>query len=68
MTTGRWVEREVSWHDTDVVQCAICGRLIPRRAWVFDGGGGEIAACAPDCEELYQSYWQPAYGVMETRR
>jgi hypothetical protein len=59
-----WVELERSWHDTEVVNCRVCGRLIPRRAWVFDGGGGEIRSCGPDCEELYETYWKPTYGVM----
>ena len=34
----------------------VCGRLIPRRSWVFDGGAGELSACSPDCEDLYESY------------
>ena len=41
------------------------GRLITRRSWVFDGGADEIAVCAPDCEELYESYWKPAYGALD---
>jgi len=32
---------------------------------VFDGGAGEVSACSPHCEELYESYWKPKYGVME---
>jgi len=64
--SGRWVALARAWHDTDVVHCPICGRLIPRRAWVFDGGGGEIRSCGPDCEELYETYWKPTYGVMRT--
>jgi hypothetical protein len=43
------------------------GRLIPRRAWVFDGGDGEFRSCAPDCEELYETYWRSTYGVMSVR-
>ena len=62
---GRWVEFERSWHDTTLVNCAVCGRLIPRRAWVFDGGKGEIEACSEPCEELYFSYLEPAYGAIE---
>ena len=44
--------------------CGVCGTLIPRRAWVFDGGEGEIEVCSPQCEELYESYWRPTYGVL----
>ena len=60
---GHWVEFERSWHDTAIVNCAVCGRLIPRRAWVFDGGEGEIEACSESCEELYFSYVEPLYGA-----
>ena len=63
--TGRWVEFEREWQDGQIVNCAVCGRLIPRRAWVFDGGLGELQAHAPDCEELYFSYLEPAYGPIE---
>jgi hypothetical protein len=62
---GRWVELDVAWHDTNVGHCSVCGRLVTRRAWVFDGGRGEIAVCEPDCEELYATYWKPTYGAME---
>ena len=63
MTKGRWVEPKRSWNDTNVVYCAVCGRLIPRRSWVFEGGAGELAACEPACEELYESYVKPTYGA-----
>ena len=66
--SGRWAEREHPWHDTNVVNCLVCGMLIPRRAWVFDGGDGEIEACSPDCERLYETYWRPTYGVMSGSR
>jgi hypothetical protein len=58
---GRWVELDKPWHETNVDHCPVCGKLIPRRAWVFDGGGSEVAACSPDCEDLYESYWKPTY-------
>ena len=57
-----WVELGRAWHDTGVEHCAVCGKLIPRRAWVFgDGEGGEIRGCSPGCQELYESYWKPTY-------
>ena len=62
--SGRWVALEHSWHDTNVVHCQVCGKLIPRTAWVFDGGAGDISACSVDCEQLYESYWRPTYGPM----
>ena len=62
--SGHWVERSISWHDTAVLNCRVCGRLITRRWWAFDGGAGELHVCSPECEELYDSYWKPTYGVM----
>jgi hypothetical protein len=35
--------------------------LIPKRAWVFDGGTREIRACSESCEELYMTYVKPTY-------
>ncbi len=61
--TGHWRELEHAWHDTNVVHCAVCGKLIPRRAWCFDGGSGDIEACSPACEELHWNYWVPTYGT-----
>ena len=60
--SGHWVEFERSWHETEVVNCSVCGRLIPRRAWVFDGVEAPVTACSPECEELYFSYVVPEYG------
>ncbi len=60
---GHWVEPAHSWNDTSVTYCAVCGRLIPRRSWVFEGGAGTLAACSPDCEDLYESYLKPTYGA-----
>ena len=37
---GQVGRAEVRWHDTNVVGCPVCGRLILRRAWVFDGRHG----------------------------
>ena len=61
---GHWVDPNRHWNDTEVAYCAVCGRLIPRRSWVFDGGAGGLSACSPDCEDLYESYLKPTYGVM----
>jgi len=62
--TGHWVERKLEWNDTEVLNCPVCGRLITRREWAFDGGAGELRVHGPDCEELYTTYWRPTYGVM----
>ena len=64
MRQGRWVDPARSWNDTTVSYCQVCGRLIPRRSWVFDGGKGDVTACGPDCEDLYIDYLKPAYGAI----
>ena len=63
--SGRWVGFERTWHDTAIVNCVVCGRLIPRRAWVFTDGDREIQACSESCEELYLSYVKPTYETPE---
>jgi hypothetical protein len=65
MSEGRWVELEYVWHETNVVNCPVCGKLVVRRTWAFDGGAGELRVCDRECQELYEGYWRPTYGVME---
>jgi len=62
--TGRWQELGRAWHETNVVHCSVCGKLIPRRAWIFADEAVEIQACGPDCQQLYETYWRPTYGAM----
>lgn len=60
MSGGHWIELKRAWHETEVTSCDVCGRLIPRRAWVFPGAhGGQINSCGADCEELYETYLAP---------
>jgi hypothetical protein len=35
---------------------------VPRRSWVLADGGRAIAACGPDCEDLYDDYVKPTCG------
>jgi len=65
MTDEAWVELDYVWHETNVVNCPICGKLVVRRAWAFDGGAGRLLVCDPDCQVLYEEYWRPAHGIME---
>jgi hypothetical protein len=65
MRRGYWVDPARSWNDTTVRNCQVCGRLIPRRSWVFEGGKGEVTACSPDCEDLYEDYLKPTYGAID---
>jgi hypothetical protein len=66
--SGRWISIEHAWHETNIVNCPVCGRLILRRAWEFDGGDGLIRLCSPSCQELYETYWRPEHGVMAGRQ
>jgi hypothetical protein len=64
MRRGKWIELAREWNDTNVLNCDVCGRLIPRRAWTFDGGEGTLLACSAECEDLYESYVKPTYGTL----
>jgi hypothetical protein len=61
--TGKWVEIERTWHDTALTNCALCGRLVPRRIWLVEIAGQSLAFCNEECEGLYRSYWLPKYGA-----
>jgi hypothetical protein len=58
-----WIELQSRWYDTDVLNCRLCGRLIPRRVWVADVEGARLEFCSEGCEELYRRYWLPKYGA-----
>ena len=67
-----WVERETSWHRTEVAYCEVTGQLLPRRYWEFADEGRVIKARDPHCEELYWRYirqarMQPGSSQTETR-
>jgi hypothetical protein len=64
MRTGHWVEPTRHWSDTSVTHCAVCGRLIPRRSWIFTDESNAFAACSPECEDLYHQYVKPTYGAL----
>jgi hypothetical protein len=54
---GAWHERTQPWYDVRVVNCAVCGRLLLRRSWIFtDEDAGAMAVCDPDCEALWYRY------------
>jgi hypothetical protein len=57
-----WVELQRAWHDTGVLNCALCGRLIPRKVWVATIDGRRLEFCSEECESLYRTYWLPKYG------
>lgn len=59
---GEWREIKRSWHDTTLTNCALCGRLVPRRVWFAEVGGALLPFCDQECEALYRAYWLPKYG------
>jgi hypothetical protein len=63
MAMSHWQQRQTSWWETNVVNCSLCGQMIPRDIWVSDDG---LEFCSVDCEKLYRDYWIPTYG--ERRR
>jgi hypothetical protein len=56
---GYWRTPAQSWWETTVVNCALCGQMIPRQQWVSEEG---LRFCAERCEALYRSYWIPRHG------
>ena len=59
---GRWEKRNVSWWETNVINCSLCGQMIPRDIWVVEEDGQKRLFCGPECERLYREYWLPKYG------
>jgi hypothetical protein len=59
---SEWKDLDISWHDTSLIHCELCGQLIPKTAWVATVDGTEHTFCSPDCEKLYIEYWLPRYG------
>jgi endogenous inhibitor of DNA gyrase (YacG/DUF329 family) len=59
---GEWVEIKRTWHDTSLTNCALCGRLVPRRIWMVSVEGERLPFCNEECEELYRTYWLPKHG------
>ena len=48
----------------EVVHCSVCGTLIPRRAWIFEGGPASSRRAALNASNSTRRYWKPTYGVM----
>lgn len=62
---GGWEKRNVSWWETNVINCSLCGQMIPRDIWVVDEDGQKRLFCGPECERLYREYWLPKYGAQQ---
>jgi endogenous inhibitor of DNA gyrase (YacG/DUF329 family) len=57
-----WRRLDTPWYETRIVNCALCGKMIPRQAWVAGDAGEERVYCSPACERLYADYWLPRHG------
>jgi hypothetical protein len=53
-STGEWRDHVIDWRRDGGVHCELCGRLLPRRAWVVDVNGESRRFCEPECEALYR--------------
>jgi ribosomal protein L24E len=60
---GRWEKPHLAWHETTMLNCALCGKIIPGKIWVTEVEGETRYFCTPDCERLYHEYWLPKYGT-----
>jgi hypothetical protein len=48
-----WHALEKPWNDVSVEYCEVCGNLLVKRYWQFEGPGGEpVRACSEECETL----------------
>ncbi len=59
---GRWHELIIPWYESSAVSCALCGQLIPRRAWAARVAGESLLFCGRRCEQIYRRYWLPRHG------
>ena len=53
---GRWEALDGDWWETGVVNCQLCGQVIPRDVWLADDGG---RYCSETCDHLYHGYLLP---------
>ena len=56
---GHWETITGDWWDPGVINCQMCGQMIPRDVWVAADG---LRVCSHQCDHLYRSYWLPHYG------
>jgi hypothetical protein len=59
MRSGRWIENDVRWFEQQMIYCALCGRVIPKRTWLAQVEEHLESFCEPACEDLYRSYLLP---------
>ncbi|MCL5957939.1 MAG: hypothetical protein M1358_01265 [Chloroflexi bacterium] len=62
---GHWETRNTdytSYLDANVVNCDLCGKMIPKEIWINEVEGETKQFCDDRCEAMYISYWLPKYG------
>ncbi len=50
---GHWEALEGDWWDPGIINCEMCGQMIPRDVWVAADG---LRVCSHQCDRLYRSY------------
>ena len=60
---GEWVDTPRAWYDISVLNCSLCGKMLPGKTWSVDIAGQARIFCDPDCEDAYRDYWLPRYGA-----
>lgn len=51
---GQQRTREIPWHETRILNCSFCGRMIARHFWE-DAEFPEAKFCEEDCADLKRS-------------
>ena len=59
---GQWHELDGDWWDTGIVNCQLCGQVIPRTVWHADDGG---RFCSKACDQLHHGYVLPRQAAKE---
>jgi|GEM_PF-964491 len=62
---GQWVIRPHAWYDVSVLNCSLCGKMLPGKLWSVEIAGQEHIFCDAACEATYREYWYPRYGTQE---
>lgn len=60
-----WKRRNNLWYETKIINCNLCGQMIPKDTWVAIIDGEGLTFCSPDCEKMYKQYWAPKYGTSQ---
>ncbi len=59
--TGSWRPLQNSYLNTKMHHCILCGKWIPKQAWLDSELGPDKLLCNNTCASLYVDYWLPRY-------